>query len=169
VQRVAGMSGIGLKERSFQDQRIEVDMDDNTHLLLDFGDNVFCLVYGSNSATGGARPFSSPFISGSGGAIAQTRAGIEVWSRSAEGGHRVDSPKGEMPFVFGSHLKLPERHVYSDIMHMVDCALNDKEPAISAEHARHVIEIIEAGYKAAETGQTQEMTTTFTLRELTVG
>jgi predicted dehydrogenase len=169
VQRVAGMSGIGLKERSFQDQRIEVDMDDNTHLLLDFGDNVFCLVYGSNSATGGARPFSSPFISGSGGAIAQTRAGIEVWSRSAEGGHRVDSPKGDMPFVFGSHLKLPERHVYSDIMHMVDCALNDKEPAISAEHARHVIEIIEAGYKAAETGQTQEMTTTFTLRELTVG
>ena len=53
-----------------------------------------------------------------------------------------------------------------DIMHMVDCVLNDKEPAVSAEHARHVIEIIELGYKAAETGQTQDMTTTFTLNEV---
>ena len=31
----------------------------------------------------------------------------------------------------------------------------------SAEHARHVIDIIEAGYRAAETGQTQELRTTF--------
>jgi predicted dehydrogenase len=74
-----------------------------------------------------------------------------------------------MPFVFGPHLKLPERHVYSDIMHMVDCVLNNKEPAISAEHARHVIEIIELGYKAAVSGRTQELITTFCLRELTSG
>jgi len=32
---------------------------------------------------------------------------------------------------------------------------------VTAEHARHVIEIIEAGYRAAETGTTQELTTTF--------
>jgi predicted dehydrogenase len=169
VKRVAGMSGIGLAERVFKDQRIEVDMDDNTHLLLDFGDNVFCLVFGSNSSTGGARPFSSPFISGSEGAIAASWSGIEIWGRSIEGGHRVEKPARAMPFASGPHLKLPEPHVFSDIMHMVDCVLNDKEPAISAEHARHVIEIIEAGYRAAETGQTQEITTTFTLRELTVG
>lgn len=169
VKRVTGMSGIGLKERFFKDQRIEIEMDDNTHLLLDFGDNVFCLVYSSNSFGGPTRPFSMPFISGSEGAIAASRAGVEVWGRNVEGGHRVETPGHDMPFVFGPHLELPERHVYSDIMHMVDCALRDKEPAISAEHARHVIEVIELGYKAAETGQTQGMTTTFTLRELTVG
>ena len=169
VQRVTGMSGIGLKERSFKGEQIQVDMDDNTHMLLDFGDNVFCLVYGSNSFSGPARPFSMPFISGSEGAIAVSRQGLEVWGRNIEEGHRVERPGRDMPFVFGPHLELPERHVYSDIMHMVDCALNDKEPAVSAEHARHVIEIIELGYKASETGQTQDMTTTFTLRELTVG
>ena len=64
---------------------------------------------------------------------------------------------------------MPERHVYSDIMHIVDCVSNDRKPVISAEYARHVIEIIELGYKAAETGQTQELTTTFSLGELTVG
>jgi len=169
VKRVTGMSGIGLKERFFKGERIEVEMDDNTHLLFDFGDSVFGLLFGSNSFGGPARPFSLPFISGSEGAIAVSREGVEVWGRNIEGNHRVDTPGRDMPFVFGPHLELPERHVYSDIMHMVDCVLNDKEPAVSAEHARHVIEVIELGYKAAETGQTQDMATRFTLRELTVG
>jgi predicted dehydrogenase len=142
-------------------------MDDNTHLLLDFGDNVFCLIFGSNSDAGSARPFSVPFISGSDGGITTGREGVEIWGRNVEGWKRVEKPGSDMPFVFGPHLNLPERHVYSDIMHLVDCALHDKEPVINAEHARHVIEIIELGYKAARTGQTQNMTTTFSLGELT--
>ncbi|MBS7611384.1 hypothetical protein KEJ27_04155 [Candidatus Bathyarchaeota archaeon] len=48
-------------------------------------------------------------------------------------------------------------------MHLVDCILNDKTPIVSAEHARHVIEIIEKGYIAAKTGKTQEITSTFSL------
>jgi predicted dehydrogenase len=168
VERVTGMSGIGLKERSFKGERIEVDMDDNTHLLLDFGNEVFCLVFGSNSRGSPGGP-ARPFISGSEGTIATSRQGLEVWGRNIEDGHRVENPGRDMPFVFGPHLELPERHVYSDIMHIVDCVLSDNEPAVSAEHARHVIEIIELGYRAAETGQTQDMTTTFALRELTVG
>ena len=168
VQHVTGLSGIGLKERNFKGERIEVDMDDNTQLLLDFGDTVHCMLYGSNSWGGPGTP-ASPFISGSQGSVAMTRGGIEVSGRNTEDGSRSENPGRDMPFVFGPHLELPERHVYSDIMHMVDCALNDKEPAVSAEHARHVIEIIELGYKAAEIGQTQDLTTSFTLRELTVG
>jgi predicted dehydrogenase len=169
VQRVAGMSGIGLKQRLFKGERIPVEMDDNTHLLLDFGQDVFCLVYGSNSYGGPARPFASSFFSGSEGAVALGRAGVEVWGDQVEGGYRTENPGNDMPFVFGPHLQLPERHVYSDIMHMVDCVLHDKEPTISAEHARHVIEVIELGYKAAVTGRTQELTTTFRLRELDSG
>ena len=168
VKRVTGMSGIGLEERSFKDQKIEVEMDDNTHLLLDFGDSVFCLLFASNSYDGPGHAFSVPFISGSEGGITAGREGLEIWGRNIEDWRRVEKPGSDMPFVSGPHLELPERHVYSDIMHMVDCVLNDKEPVISAQHARHVIEIIELGYKAAETGQTQEMTTTFSLGELTV-
>jgi predicted dehydrogenase len=169
VRRIAGMSGIGLRERTFKGETIPVEMDDNTHLLLDFGQDVFCLVYGSNSYGGPARPFAASFFSGSEGAIALGRAGIEVWGSRVEGNHRMEDPGNDMPFVFGPHLELPERHVYSDILHMVDCVLNDKEPAVSAEHARHVIEVIELGYKAAATGQTQDLTTTFCLHEMTIG
>ena len=169
VKRVTGMSGIGLKERSFKDEQIPVDMDDNTHLVLDFGDNVYCLVYGSNSASSPARSFASSFISGSEGAILLDHTGLQVWGRQIPDGHRIENPPNDMPFVQGPHLELPERHVYSDIMHLVDCALYDKEPVVSAEHARHVIEIIELGYKAAETGQTQKLSTSFSLGKMTVG
>lgn len=167
--RVAGMSGIGLKERSFKGENIAVEMDDNTHLLLDFGDEVYCLLFGSNSFSGPARPFASVYISGSAGAIYRAGHGIEVWLREPQGATRTEDPDNWMPFVTEAHAKLGEAHVFSDAMHLVDCVLNHKEPAVSAEHARHVIEIIELGYKAAATGCTQKLTTTFTLRPLTQG
>ena len=46
-------------------------------------------------------------------------------------------------------------------MQLVDWVLDGTPSIATAEHARHVIEIFEAGYRAAETGQTQELTTTF--------
>lgn len=39
---------------------------------------------------------------------------------------------------------------------------NGKSNSFMAEHARHIIEIIEAAYRAGETGQTQTLTATFT-------
>jgi predicted dehydrogenase len=41
--------------------------------------------------------------------------------------------------------------------------VRDGRPSIvTAEHARHVIDIFESGYRAAETGKAQELRTTFT-------
>jgi predicted dehydrogenase len=46
-------------------------------------------------------------------------------------------------------------------MQLVDW-INDGTPSpVTAEHARHVIDIIESAYRAAETGTTQEVRTTF--------
>lgn len=165
VRAVTGMSGIGLRQRTFKDQTLPVDMDDNTHLLLDFGDSVFCILFGTNSH-GGPRGFASPYLSGSDGAIAYEGGELVTWGRNVPDGRRAERPSGGMPFVVGDHARIQESHVYSDIMHMVDCVLHDKRPAVSAEHARHVIEVIELGYKAAETGQTQNVTTGFELRPL---
>ena len=169
AKRVTGMSGIGLKERLFKGTSIKVEMDDNTHLLLDFGDDVYCLLFGTNSFGGPARPFAAVYISGSEGAIYRAQGGIEVRSRGSESGARTEHVDNWMPYAQGPHAGMRERHVFSDTMHLVDRILYDKEPAVSAEHARHVIEIIELGYKAAATGCTQELTTGFVLRELTEG
>jgi predicted dehydrogenase len=51
--------------------------------------------------------------------------------------------------------------VYEDVMQLVDWVREGTPSIVSAEHARHVIDIIESAYRASETGQTQELRTTF--------
>ena len=66
-----------------------------------------------------------------------------------------------LPHVVGPHREIPESHVFEDVMQLVDlCAMARRRPP-PPEHARHVIDIIESGYRAAETGQTQTLRTTF--------
>jgi predicted dehydrogenase len=50
--------------------------------------------------------------------------------------------------------------VYEDVMQLVDWVRDGKPSIVTAEHARHVIDIIESAYRAAATGQTQDLTTT---------
>jgi predicted dehydrogenase len=46
-------------------------------------------------------------------------------------------------------------------MNLVTWIRDGRPSPVTAEHARHVIEIIEAAYRAAGTGQAQDLTTTF--------
>jgi hypothetical protein len=46
-------------------------------------------------------------------------------------------------------------------MQLVDWVREDKPSIATAEHARHVVEIIECGYRAAETGRVQQLRTTY--------
>jgi predicted dehydrogenase len=66
-----------------------------------------------------------------------------------------------LPHVTEPHRGIGEEHVYEDIMQLVDWINEGKPSIVTAEHARHVIEIIESAYRAAETGQTQNLRTTF--------
>jgi predicted dehydrogenase len=182
VKRVTGMSGIGLPYRQWKDERIKVEMDDNTVLLLDFGENVFAMLGGHNSVAPPGMGFGRLWFSGSDGGIDAGEGALEITSRSplpadllagltllddaAPG--RTPRPglirgrvPGELPHVSGAHLEIPERHVYADIMHLVDCIVENRDPVASGTHARHVVELIEKGYAASKTGQTQELRTTF--------
>ncbi len=47
-----------------------------------------------------------------------------------------------------------------DILQLVDLVRDNIPSVATPEFARHVIEIIEAGFRAAETGQTQTLKTT---------
>jgi len=61
----------------------------------------------------------------------------------------------------GEHRALGEQHVYEDVMQLVDWVREGKPSIVTAEHARHVVDIIESAYRASETGQTQDLRTTF--------
>jgi predicted dehydrogenase len=138
---------------------IPCDMDDNTLIILDFGDAFYALVYGV--AAGGLPNTWSPVIFGTKGVINGDKLNgqpIDYPGREmveAEGGLSV------LPHVVGPHRSIGEAHVFEDIMQLVDWIREDKPTIVTAEHARHVIEIFDAAYRSAKTGQAQELRTAF--------
>jgi predicted dehydrogenase len=68
-----------------------------------------------------------------------------------------------LPHVSEAHAALDEAHVFEDVMQLVDCVRDDVTTLCDPRHAAHVIEIIEAGYRSAETGRAQQLETTFHL------
>ncbi len=159
AKRVTGMSGVGIKEREWQGQMFPSDADDNTLLVLDFGDNVFAFVYGTFA--GSNTEFGQPSFYGQKGAIAGTKYnGQDLdYPGKTEGVSPLQLTKNVKDTV---HASMGEMHVFEDSMQLVDWVREGIPSSVTAEHARHVIEIIEAGYKAGETGQTQTLKTTFT-------
>ena len=161
ARRVTALSGTRVKEREFRGRLVPTDADDNTLMLLDFGDNLFAMVYGTPAGrvnngidyygTKGAiqnlnlngQPFDYP-----GREIADQSTGISPLSWT-------------LPHVTGVHRTLGEQHVYEDVMQLVDWVREDKPTPVTAEHARHVIDIIESAYRSAETGRAQDLATTF--------
>jgi predicted dehydrogenase len=168
VRRVLGLSGIGLPVRRWAEREIEVEMDDNTLLLLEFDERVFA-VLGSHFCTPGSRLGWGFFgLYGSDGALEVTalepdtaspvRATLRdgrSWTETV-----LDLP-ALLPTLGAAHAELPEAHVWADINEFLDCVLEGRESVASGEHARHVIEIIEKGYLAARSGRAQELRTTF--------
>lgn len=170
VKKVTAMSGIGMKERTWRDKTISVEMDDNTLMLLDFGDATFAVASGQNCRISPSIGWGRLAFFGTQGTIDTGRpiAGMEITSDKGlagvlgtNGGTYLAPMERGIPYFVGPHTTIQEPHVYADIMHMVDCIIEGTNPVPSGEHARHVVEVIEKGYISSETGQAQEVTTRF--------
>jgi len=154
--RVTGMSGVAVKEREFGGVAYPCDADDNTLMVLDFGNALFAFVYGTFA--GGLGDFGGSVFFGSKGVI----------SGKTLNGQPFDYPGSDNPDIhpLGPHItaehRIGEEHVFEDMMQFVDLIRDDVPTVATPEHARHVIEIIEAALNASETGRTQTLTTTFT-------
>jgi predicted dehydrogenase len=161
VKRVTAMSGVRLPERESQGRVVACDADDNTLILLDFGGALFSMAYGTveGRVTEG---FSGSYY-GTKGSIVGLRLndqpldypGRELADQAPDGRQWL------LPHVIGPHRHIEEQHVWEDIMQLVDWVRDGTPSIVTAEHARHVIEIIESAYRAAETGQAQTLLTTF--------
>jgi predicted dehydrogenase len=149
AKRVTALSGLVIPERDYHGEKIACEMDDSTFLLLDFGDSFSAFVYGT--VAGRVTQGFQPNIYGTAGAVVGTRFDDQ----------ELKLPDDHQPHVTGEHAQMLESHVFEDMMQLVDWVRDGVPSIANAEHARHVIDIIEAGYRAAETGQTQELRTVF--------
>jgi len=160
AKRVTAFSGVRIPEREFRGEMLSCDMDDNTLMVLDFGDSLYAFVYGV--AAGGLPDAWSPIIFGTRGTIAGGKLNdepIDYPGRELEEQYR--GPNASLPHVVGTHRSMQEAHVYEDVMQLVDWIRDEKPTIVTAEHARHVIEIFDAAYHSAQTGQSQTLRTTF--------
>ena len=155
ARRVTALSGVRIPERSFGGRLVPCDADDNTLILIDFGGSLFALAYG----TAAGHIETSYF--GTRGTIAGTKLNGEPFEYTGrELALQAPGWTGQqwlLPHVVGPHRHIEEQHVYEDIMQLVDWVREGTPSPVTAEHARHVIEIIECAYLAADTGQTQEL------------
>lgn len=159
AKRVTAFSGVRISEREFRGESLPVDMDDNTVMVLDFGNNLFACVYG---VAAGAIPNTwRPMIFGSKGVIMNDQLNGQPFDYPGKELEEGGDINRSLPHVVGEHRGMEEAHVYEDVMQLVDWIRDDTPTVSTAEHARHVIEIFDAAYRSAESGQAQTLRTTF--------
>ena len=166
ARRVTAQSAVRVPERRFLDRTVRTEADDNTVLLVDFGDGLVAVAYGM-AAGAPNEQFGIGIYYGTEGSIDGLRLDGEPFDFTGRA-DTLDAPLGDqdalnrlLPHVVGAHREIGEAHVFEDIMQLVDWVRDDRPSPVTAEHARHVVDIIESGYRAAATGVTQDLRTTF--------
>lgn len=156
---------------NFKPYEIEQQAPDNYMIILDWGNDTLGLLDGTFCC-------KSPYDQtrwdgeyyGDGGIMYMNdmttglRGSIEVYlDRKTEGFAR-----GWLrPFPSKSEFwreKVPMENL--GLIHWVNCILEDKQPLNSAEHARHVIEIVTKAMKSAQTGESQRIESDFKIGKL---
>ncbi len=132
--------------------------DDNTQLLLDWGNATFGTVDGTHCMVASRGPRMEFY--GSAGVInlyGRPQAPLEMYCQRADLGLQgwvsAETPRS----VPG----LDNWGLADGVAHLVECIRSRRKPVPTGEHARHVIELIVAAYRAARTGRTQRLRTTF--------
>lgn len=162
VKRVTGMSANRVQEREFQGQMIQCDADDNTLGVLDFGEGVFAFLHAT--PVGWLTEGFYPTLIGTKGQIKGFKLNNQPYDypgRETAGDDPWTQRQWNLPHVTGPHRTIGEQHVYEDIMQLIDWIRDGKPSPVTAEHARHVIEVMEATFTSAESGQAVEVTSTF--------
>ncbi len=166
AKRVTAMSGIAIPQRGWRDTTINVEMDDNTHFMLDFG-NACYVVFSSHFVFQTPRTPTLELYGERGGVVVGggAQGSYELYGQRRDArdrhGFLEELVKVGAPALAGSAMVGLESYVVADLIHLADSVLADRPPLLSPEHARHGIEIIQKVYESARTGRALDLTTTF--------
>jgi predicted dehydrogenase len=166
AERVTALAGTVVDRREFLGTSIDAHADDNVMLLLGYPGGAHAVVHGTVAGIL-IEDFGAGLYFGTEGAIKglylndepfdfpgrEETLGAPTWDWETQ--MRV------LPHVVGPHREIPESAVFEDIMQVAELVRTGRHTPMTAEHARHVIEIIEGAFTASATGRTQELRTTF--------
>jgi predicted dehydrogenase len=155
VKRVTAMTGTAQPERTVSGKRIQVEVEDNAQILLDFGEAVLAVV----TAGFTMQKYQSPAVElyGTEGTIQMlgddwAPEGYELWQNSVGAWQKYYETDPHWQWTEG-------------LRHMVDCIRTGERPSVTPEHAYHVLEIMLAAQTAGRTGQAQTLESTFMMED----
>jgi predicted dehydrogenase len=169
VRRVTALANRGATARDWRGQAINVEVEDNNLLALEFASGTLAVAVGANCWGSTRNPWGGLGMYGTMGRLEITD--VEMASgypvafelQSAHHAHSsiYSTSLADQPYLRGPHPQIEEPHIYVDIMDLVDAIRDGRPPRATGEQARHVVEIIEQARIAAQTGLTQMMVSSF--------
>jgi predicted dehydrogenase len=162
ARRLAALSGISVPTRAIQagpatGKEIAVTVDDNTQMLLDFGRSTFAHVDASYCVHAAPGPMLEVYgsegvltvdnIFDDEGTLRLYRASTRAWETA--------------PRLTATDFPTRGKYIFGGVVHLVDCVQRSQAPLLSAEHARHVLEIMLLAPRASREGRTLDLQTTF--------
>lgn len=151
AKRVMAMAGVAIPEREINGEHITVQADDNVHLLLDFGANVYAVV--TTGYTLQKYRCAGIEVYGSEGTIQMigedwAPRGYELWQNSVGAWQVYEDTDSGWPWTDG-------------LRHLVECIRTGATPLIQPEHAFHVLEIMLKAQESGRDGQAKPIESTF--------
>lgn len=158
VKRVMAMTGTAQPERLVNGAPIRVEVEDNAQILLDFGDAVFAVVTSGFTM----QKYQSPALElyGTSGTIQMlgddwAPEGYELWQNSIGAWQKYYETDPHWQWTAG-------------LTHWVECIRKGERPAVTPEHALHVLEIMLAAQASGRSGHEQLIESTFAREDRTL-
>ncbi len=131
----------------------EIEVEDNAVLTLQFANGVIGSIETSWTQQASREGLA---IYGTMGTLYMdpNERRLQIYSNKKYPGGWFEPAGGQMASLASQHQRIAHRH-------FIDCILNKKKPLATPQHGRHVVEIMLAGYRSAETGETVEIKSTF--------
>jgi predicted dehydrogenase len=152
AKRVTALTGTAIPERVVDNELMQVETEDNAHVLIDFGESVFAVV-----TTGFTiQQYRVPGIElyGTKGTIQMVGEdwdpnGYELWQNDVGAWQIFKETNPNWPWTDG-------------LRHMVECIQKGERPIITPEHGYHALEIMIKAQEAGRDGQARDIESTFT-------
>jgi predicted dehydrogenase len=133
-------------------KRVPIEVEDNWHLMLDFGDGRIASVTANNVARDSRAPQMELF--GLAGTVA-----VDLLDVSAPVETLLSGESWQQEVIPHQRAAGPD-HLLG-VEHLVECISSGAQPIPSIDHAIHVIEIMEGAAESARSGRAVDVQTTF--------
>jgi predicted dehydrogenase len=166
ARRVTALANKVVPERRWRDSTFPIEIEDNNVILIEFERGTLGVAVGSDCRGSARAPWGAIELYGTHGTleVSEVNHASGYPTRFSVSGRRPCehvATLADQPYLTGAHLSIEEPHVYADIMDLADAIRADRPPRASGEQARHVVELIECARRAAASGQTQVLSSTF--------